>query len=189
MSEVSLYRPGCFGSIISFSPSNVLCAGCPCSADCGEQASQTLRAIRAEEGIAVPESPAAKTRKAEKPVTPRTRATGLDADSQRVLERITAKKPAEYAERLLRQGFTCEVMGLNLRKRQNPFAIKGPKYMRIIIDGLIDGGLSKNDLATLYMQSGMSKATAYSHVSIAIHFLLAMDLISESDGRFVLTGG
>ena len=165
------YRPGCFGSPLAH-VSGVPCNKCPFRAECGSQAEQRAKRLKARFGIEAAMRPWLAKGK------PRPVNVGLIA----TVEATMPKKAKEALERWSGRGIDLKrAASLGV----NPFDTQGG-YMKIVFRMLFVGGFTRPELRqALTQELGWVEATASSHVGIAVGALLATGAAVERDGRII----
>lgn len=109
---------------------------------------------------------------------------------QAALDAIASKVKVHEQALVLVKGNKFNEMRAMLPKGENPFAVRGPKYLRIACDMLTNGGFTKASLkARLVADLEWTDGTAASHVTIAVMLLYAFGIAAqdqETAGGFVL---
>jgi hypothetical protein len=173
--------PPCFGFILSYDKKDATCIACHAYRECGLRVGAQLAETRP-----VSEKPKAIRAVAPRPEKASRTKAAIDEGHEKIVAAIAQKKPAEIVRRVLSRGMTGASMLVAMRSGENPFAGRPPKFLETTCDLLISGGYSRAQLVAAFMDSGMSRQTAYSHVAIASVALSHLGVITEEAGRFGL---
>jgi len=188
--------PGCYGSVIAYDPLDTVCAECRFFDNCGEVAYGSLDKIR--ESLDVTELAKKFERhrvesgkEVKVVVAPKAKASASNQVSRKKLtpeqlEVITndslPKKPRVLIGTLYRKGITPGFILQSIRNGVNPFRGQKPLILEIMCDHLIAGTFIKKQLFMAYQQTGMSKGTASSQVSIVVTAFSILEIIDPPVG-------
>jgi hypothetical protein len=175
------FRPGCFGSPLCHGDSRLPCTVCPHSKSCGEEAERRAEALRVKFGLDALRAKPTRSARVMRVAGSRESAAAPGQPPAASLD--LPKKSLELKARL-------EGKGIDLlraaRRRANPFEPdRPPAFMRILFRMLLEGSLTRGGAsAALQRELGWSKASADSHVALAMPLLLASGAgVALPDGR------
>lgn len=199
MSKVN--TPGCYGSVLSFSPDDKACSLCPHKEECGDTAYDQLLKMREEMDVSalqrkfdVYRTKSDKSVVTNKPKAEQSSAskrTKLTAEQVALVEdEELPVKPRKLLRTVFGKGYDADYLLKALKSGVNPFKDKKPKLLDVALELLIGGGFTKQQLHRTYMASGMAKRTAHSQVSIVVAALDILNLTDENiqSGRIKVKG-
>ncbi|NQZ54734.1 MAG: hypothetical protein HRT93_10860 [Piscirickettsiaceae bacterium] len=91
-------------------------------------------------------------------------------------------KPREMISSIFGRGFDGDYLLKSLKAGVNPYLGQTPVILEKAFDMLLNGGFSKKQLHTTYMEMGMAKRTAHSQVSIVVAALKILGVVNENIG-------
>lgn len=206
--------PGCFGAASVFSHDSKVCRGCIAFENCGQASLATLDRIQsmmdvrdllkrhekakakydAEREAAIIATPAEEgeglppRREREVPVERKTRMTAVnievDEESQTVIARIGNKKARDQAIALCKANMIDRVREA-LTANENPFAERGPGFLRVFCDLLLRGPFTRSQYRErLKADLSWSDGSANSHCAIAQALMTTFGFAAMSGETF-----
>lgn len=175
-------KPGCYGSIIAYVPADATCSACKLASECGESAYESFVEMRKTMDVSALSSKFEVDRiKSGKRLVKETaisdvkptsaiasRAELLDWQKIILEDDSLPTKPRKLIGSIFRKGYSGDHLLASLRAGINPFSGKTPKILDMACEMLSGGGFIKSDLHRAYMETGMTKRTAHSQVSIVV---------------------
>lgn len=157
--------PGCFGSPTCHAATALPCAQCPFEASCGPIAARVAEGLRRKYGID-------------------TLLRRVSTRGRAVASGAMPVKVREYLDRFQSRGIDlprAAAMGVN------PFQGQPPAFMRVAMDLLLRGTLTRETLREALMRElAWTESSAQSHVSIAVALLLHSGTAVEQSGHLRL---
>ncbi|TSP13994.1 hypothetical protein [Cupriavidus campinensis] len=205
--------PGCFGAASVFSHDSKVCRACLAFEGCGQASIATLERIQSmmdvrdllkrhekakakfeAEHAAAPVPPAAEgeglpeRQEREVPVERKTRMTAVnievDEESQTVIARIGNKKARDQAIALCKANM-IDHMRAALASNENPFAERGPGFLRVFCDLLLCGPFTRSQYRErLKADLSWSDGSANSHCAIAQALMTTFGFAAMSGETF-----
>lgn len=208
--------PACFAAPSVFAHDSQICQSCPAFDSCSAASLNTLQALRESIDIShllkrhqnarkvtiEAAQPEENTRASnikfmpslKKPTAPvKRRATiverqvfTIDADVQAIIDNLN-QKPAALVHRLAKNGM-LEVIKTELSHGRNPYASQERRcFLSVTCEKLLSGGYTKKSLEMALMTAlSWKKGTASSHYIIVTPAFVALGIIVEKDGMYVV---
>lgn len=208
--------PACFAAPSVFAHDSQICQSCPAFDSCSAASIKTLQELRDSidishllkrhqnarkvtiEAAQPEENKRASNMKfmpsPKKPSAPVKRRTAvverqvftISGDVQEVIDKLN-QKPAALVHRLAKSGM-LEVIKTELSHGRNPYASQERRcYLSVACEKLLSGGYTKKSLEMAYMTAlSWKKGTASSHYIIVTPAFLALGIIVEKDGMYVV---
>ena len=166
------FAPGCFGTVMNYKPTDMICGSCQFAKSCGE-----CVIVRRQELAELLHLPIYRKRFVQEkaPETP-AKEVGF----------TLPKKVTELLERLDNGSF--DIIG-SLGRGENPFSGKSHLFMRIACHLLLNSSIpiSQNMLSTsLATHLKWAKGTADAHARMALIALKHVGAIDDMDGNYSL---
>ena len=188
-----LTKPGCFGSVLSYLPADDTCMACKSNDACGAQAYDSLMNMRKTMDVSelkkkfdihrIKSGLLVNGEKA--PVQKQSRRSRLKLSEEQlkiVRDGSLPVKPREMISSIFGRGFDGDYLLKSLKAGVNPYLGQTPVILEKAFDMLLNGGFSKKQLHTTYMEMGMAKRTAHSQVSIVVAALKILGVVNENIG-------
>ena len=168
--NIPSFAPGCFGSVIAFSETDVVCVNCTFAESCQKAHMRVKNELQMRFGITVPK------RRRKITVDPETGDTTLmlPSKTQKLLNSLDVSAD--------------DVCG-SLQRNINPFREKGPKYLSLLCHLLVrmHQPIKSDDLVMAFVTKfGWKKDTAKVHARTAVQALEHVGAIRRIDGLICL---
>lgn len=201
-----LKAPACFAAASVFAHDSEVCRRCQAFGSCADASLQTLEKIKGIINVQDLLKRHEKARKASQTAKPTQATPTCSPLPQKQVERKTQvaqvkfdisvnddeviatlpTKPKALAISLCKAGLIDKARK-ELASGINPFAERGPGFLRVAFSLLIKQGFTRKALReALQDQLGWTESTAMSHASIAVALLAAFNITQEIDGLVVL---
>ncbi len=212
--KAALNAPACFGAVSCFSHESAVCKECPAFEQCIPAVTETLNRIkgvinvedhlkkhekakkearaRIEERMKQEMAEKAAERKEmpmpEMKVPRKTKVEKVEfklTDDQNTLIAELPVKAQSFAVQLCKTGLVDRIKK-DLTAGVNPLEKTGPKWLAILIEMLIKGGVTRAQLKSEYMSRlEWSDGTAGSHTSLAFKIFQAFEIAVESESKLI----
>ncbi|MGS9896518.1 hypothetical protein [Acinetobacter baumannii] len=212
--KAALNAPACFGAVSCFSSDSAVCKECPAFEQCIPAVSETLNRIKGvinvEDYLKKHEKAkrevkeriearmkqekieqAAERREMPMPKMKVARKTKVEkvefklSDDQNALIAELPVKAQSFAVQLCKTGLVDRIKK-DLTAGVNPLEKTGPKWLAILVELLIKGGVTRAELKSEYMKRlEWSDGTAGSHTSLAFKIFPAFKIAIESESKLV----
>lgn len=204
-------KPGCFGSVIAYEAQDEHCIACEFKQVCGDEAYKNLLGLRQVLNVQgyikdferdrLRENKTVETRhmpdrntvvKSQAPSRAR-KPQKLSEEQQALLaDEDYPIKARELIRSLFNRGLDEQVLRGALAQRENLFLHEKPVILRIVFNLLITRrGFSFSELVESFMihpETSMQQNTARSRASTVASALLALGLIAQVRGRYIVEG-